>query len=108
MYISLYSIKDIRVKKLAIRTNIAFGAAVGCWISDRLFCDTWSAVSFPYLHGVWHLIIAITSYTICVIFSYIDAAQEAPESLPAIRYWPMDSFELGVPYVVFKNLKAVD
>jgi len=77
--------------------------AFGCWISDRLFCDLWSAVDFPYLHGAWHILVAITSYTICVLFAYFDATNEHADKMPVLKFWPHDSFELGVPYVALKD-----
>jgi len=95
--------RNPRVKRLGLRCGLCWMFALSCWISDRIFCDLWSAVNFPYLHGAWHILIAITSYTICVLFAYFDANNEHPDKMPILKFWPSDNFELGVPYVALKN-----
>ncbi|KAG8189803.1 hypothetical protein JTE90_008113 [Oedothorax gibbosus] len=92
-----------RVVKLGHRCAWVWFMALVCWINDRLFCEFWSKLYFPYLHGAWHLLIAIVAYSACVLFAYFDACDTVPEQLPILCFWPSDKFELGVPYIRFKN-----
>ena len=58
----------------AIRSISLWGAAFVCWVSDRsvtcsnigahialtsifsrFFCEFWSGLGFPYLHGAWYI-----------------------------------------------------
>ncbi|XP_015911297.1 alkaline ceramidase [Parasteatoda tepidariorum] len=93
-----------RVVKLGYRCALLWLAALVCWINDRLFCEVWSKLNFPYLHGAWHILIAITSYSACVLFAYFDAWDTVPEQLPAMKFWPSDRFELGVPYIILRRV----
>lgn len=70
---------------------------------DRMFCDAWLSIDFPYLHGVWHVLSFIASYTMLVLFAYFNATAEKPEQKPQLRYWPVNEFELGIPYVSIKD-----
>ncbi|XP_071447227.1 alkaline ceramidase [Hetaerina americana] len=88
-----------RVFRLGIRCAAIWMLAVTCWVTDRLFCDAWSSINFPYLHGLWHIFIFIASYTACVLFAYFSVKDERPEQTPILKYWPRDDFELGIPYV---------
>ena len=42
------------------------------------------------------------AYTGIVLFAYFDVKNHKPLEEPCIRYWPVDSFELGVPFVQLK------
>jgi len=68
-----------------------------------MFCATWLSLDFPYLHALFHLCIFIVSYTACVLFAFFAVKDERPDLCPALKYWPRDHFELGVPYVTVKN-----
>jgi hypothetical protein len=44
------------------------------------------------------------SYTAVVLFAYFDVKNNHPNEQPLIRYWPVDTFEFGVPFVQVPNL----
>lgn len=93
-----------RIKNLGVRCCLCWAAAVISWIMDRMFCETWSNYNLPYLHGVWHILIAIASYTVCVLFAYFDAIHEYENLHPVIKFWPKDQYETyGIPYIELKN-----
>ncbi|XP_011876860.1 PREDICTED: alkaline ceramidase [Vollenhovia emeryi] len=94
---------SIRVYRLGLRCGAMWILAVVCWLNDRLFCDTWLSLNFPYLHALWHLFIFIASYTAAVLFAYFAVKDEKPQQLPVLRYWPRDDFELGIPYVTIRS-----
>ncbi|ODM99673.1 Alkaline ceramidase 2 [Orchesella cincta] len=89
-----------RVLRLGARCGAVWILAVACWVNDRMFCETWSNLNFPYLHAFWHVLIFIASYTACVLFAYFDAKHQVPEQDPVLKYWPNDRYEfLSVPYI---------
>ena len=94
---------DPRVTSLGKRSVIFWVTAVICWINDKLYCEVWSNIGFPYLHGFWHVLIFLASYTAVVLFAYFDVKHNHPHEVPIICYWPKDTFELGIPYVKLKN-----
>ncbi|KAK5637777.1 hypothetical protein RI129_000040 [Pyrocoelia pectoralis] len=59
-------------------------------------------INFPYLHGLWHVFIFISSYTACVLFAYFSVKEEKPDKKATLKYWPKNDFELGIPYVSIK------
>lgn len=101
----LSSCKTSHVFHLGVRCCLTWITALICWISDRAFCDVWSWLKFPYMHCLWHILIAIASYTACVLFAYFDALTEVPEQSPVLKYWPLDSWQnFGVPYVQLTDI----
>ncbi|XP_023674276.1 alkaline ceramidase 1-like isoform X1 [Paramormyrops kingsleyae] len=81
--------------------------AVSCWISDRFSCDFWKSLNFCYLHGFWHILIVMATAYAVALLSYLDAQNEIPYALPELRYWPCDSWALGLPYVFLRGVRMV-
>lgn len=102
LFCYLSRVKNVRVYRLGVRCAAVWCLAVFCWINDRLLCDAWAAINFPYLHGLWHILIFIASYTACVLFAYFSVKEERPEKKAVLRYWPRNDFEFGIPYVEIK------
>lgn len=96
---------DNRTRSLGRRCILLWVLAVACWINDRLLCDAWTSMGFPYLHGFWHVLIFLAAYTGVVLFAYFDVKNHNPYETPEIRYWPVNTFELGVPYVELKSFR---
>lgn len=105
LYKQIQREKDPRVYRLGIRCITILVIAIVCWVNDRIFCDYWSAIQFPYLHGFWHILIFIAAYTTCVLFAYFYVADEKPEWKPQMQFYPWNNFEWGVPYVSLKGYK---
>lgn len=102
LYKEMHRVKCVRVHRLGIRSIVVWLIAALCWINDRMFCDTWSSINFPYLHGFWHIFIFIAAYTCLVLFAYFSVENEQPQKIPMLKYWPKNNFEFGIPYIVFK------
>ena len=100
---NLRSEEEPRVTSLGKRTLGFWCAGVFCWVSDRLCCEMWSNLGFPYLHGFWHVLIFLAAYTAVVLFAYYDVKNNHPLDQALIRYWPLDTFEFGIPYVQLKH-----
>lgn len=98
-----FRVKCSRVYRLGVRSVAVSLLAIFCWVMDRMFCDAWLSIDFPYMHGVWHVLIFIASYTALVLFAYFNATEESPEQKPQLKYWPVNEFELGIPYVTMKH-----
>ncbi|XP_041975713.1 alkaline ceramidase [Aricia agestis] len=103
LFMELNRVKCPRVYRLGLRCAAVCFLAMFCWIIDRMFCDAWLSINFPYMHGIWHVLIFIASYTALVLFAYFNVSDERPEQTPQLRYWPRNDFELGVPYIVIKH-----
>ncbi|XP_051153208.1 alkaline ceramidase [Leptopilina boulardi] len=108
LLIELKWTKSTRVYRLGLRCGAMWILAVFCWLNDRLFCETWMNLNFPYLHALWHLFIFIASYTVTVLFAYFSVKDEKPHQSPLLKYWPRDDFELGIPYVTIKSYIKID
>ncbi|XP_013133267.1 PREDICTED: alkaline ceramidase [Papilio polytes] len=108
LYKELNRVKCPRVYRLGLRCMAVCLLAMFCWIIDRMFCDAWLSIDFPYLHGVWHILIFIASYTALVLGAYFNVSEERPEQKPQLRYWPRNDFELGIPYIAIKHPRKKD
>ncbi|XP_037806153.1 alkaline ceramidase isoform X1 [Lucilia sericata] len=103
LYKELKRVQDQRVYRLGLRSTAVWLIAVICWINDRMFCDVWSSISFPYLHGFWHVFIFIAAYTVLVVYAYFYVENELPQRRPLLKYWPVNDFELGIPFISIRN-----
>jgi alkaline ceramidase len=76
--------------------------ALFSWASDKFLCPLWLYINFPYLHGAWHIFIALAAYQACVVMAFFDAQKKVPYLYPMLKYWPSDKVEvLCIPYVTF-------
>eukprot|EP00092_Neocalanus_flemingeri_P023110 GFUD01025058.1.p1 GENE.GFUD01025058.1~~GFUD01025058.1.p1 ORF type:complete len:286 (-),score=48.78 GFUD01025058.1:48-905(-) len=91
---------NIRVLSLGRRSIVLWVLAVICWVNDRVFCSWWASIGFPYLHGAWHILIFLASYTAVVLFAYFEVKNKLSGPVPILRYYPYNNFQLGVPYVL--------
>ena len=77
--------EDLRVISLGRRTITLWVLAVTCWVNDRVFCSWWASVGFPYLHGAWHILIFLASYTAVVLFAYFEVKKNMRSETPILR-----------------------
>ncbi|CAH3024731.1 unnamed protein product [Porites evermanni] len=102
LFAELKSCQNIRIRRLGLACVGWLFLAVLFWLNDRLFCEIWRSVSFPYLHCAWHILIFVASYTGCVLGSYFYAVTEYPHLRPVLSFWPYWSSGWGVPYISLK------
>lgn len=93
------SSSERRITTLGKRSIVLWGLAITCWVNDRFLCSWWSGVGFPYLHGAWHILIFLASYSAIVIYAYFEVRNNKTSKVARLRYYPLDTFELGVPYI---------
>uniref|UniRef100_A0A0D9RBE7 Alkaline ceramidase n=1 Tax=Chlorocebus sabaeus TaxID=60711 RepID=A0A0D9RBE7_CHLSB len=82
---------------------VLWAVALTSWISDRLLCSFWQRIHFFYLHGIWHVLISITFPYGMVTMALVDANYEMPGETLKVRYWPRDSWPVGLPYVEIRG-----
>ncbi|XP_069961005.1 alkaline ceramidase [Cherax quadricarinatus] len=97
LVVEMRVMKDTSVVRLSKITLAALILAATCWVCDRFLCAMWQALDLTVLHGLWHVLIFITAYSMQVLFCYLHAVQDVPESRPELRYWPRRTWAL--PYV---------
>jgi len=103
MVMQLSTEVNMRIINLGKRSIGIICMALVAWINDRFFCSYWAGIGFPYLHGVWHILIFLSSYSSIVLFAYCDVINHMPDKLPILMYYPCDQFQLGVPFVFVKQ-----
>ncbi|KAJ8356978.1 hypothetical protein SKAU_G00197720 [Synaphobranchus kaupii] len=101
--VEMRSCTNPRVLRLARQAIGVWVLAISCWISDRFGCSFWKTINFCYLHAIWHILIVIATAYGSSLLSYLDALYEIPNSQPVLQYWPCDSWDLGLPYVILKG-----
>ncbi|KAK0147003.1 Alkaline ceramidase 1 [Merluccius polli] len=94
---------DQKATRLAKRLVCLWLLAIACWISDRFGCSFWQKLDFCYLHGFWHILIVMATAYGTTLIAYLDATYEIPSSLPELRYWPCDRWEVGFPHIVLRG-----
>uniref|UniRef100_A0A8D0WWJ8 Alkaline ceramidase n=1 Tax=Sus scrofa TaxID=9823 RepID=A0A8D0WWJ8_PIG len=102
VYIVFQEYKKTRNKELrhVIEVSVIFWAfALTSWVSDRLLCSFWQWINFSYLHSIWHVLISITFPYGMVTMALVDARYEMPHETLKIRYWPRDTWPVGLPYL---------
>ncbi|KFU95647.1 Alkaline ceramidase 1 [Chaetura pelagica] len=95
--------KDKRVHRMAAVMVLWWVLAISSWLSDRWLCGLWQAVSFPYLHSFWHVLIAMALLYFCPLVIYFDVSYEMPSFKPMLKYWPSDSWPVVVPYITLEG-----
>jgi len=95
--------KDQRVINLGRRTIVFYLLAIFCWLNDRLLCEFWYDLGFPYLHGAWHVLIFLASYTAIVLFAYFEVKNHISGEVPELRYYPVDTWQYGIPFVTVQD-----
>ncbi|KFQ08454.1 Alkaline ceramidase 1 [Leptosomus discolor] len=94
---------DKRVHRMATAMVVWWVLAISSWISDRWLCGLWQAISFPYFHSFWHVLIALSLLYCCPLVIYFHVSYEMPSFKPKLEYWPSDSWPVVVPYVVLEE-----
>lgn len=92
-----------RVKRLGLVVWVVWSLALICWINDKVFCDVWRRIGFPYLHALWHAFMAVTCCFGCVLFSYFRMKEDFPDGKTVLMFWPNDEWVFGLPYAVLKE-----
>ncbi|KAM7242052.1 hypothetical protein CapIbe_006523 [Capra ibex] len=80
-------------------STVIWALAFTSWISDRLLCSFWQWINFSYLHSIWHVLISFTFPYGIVILAVVDSTYEMPNKTIKVRYWPRDTWPMGLPYV---------
>ena len=91
---------NLRVISLGRRTITLWVLAVVCWVNDRMFCSWWASVGFPYLHGAWHILIFLASYTAVVLFAYFEVKNNMHSETPIIRWILVDFLPLCLSLLI--------
>ncbi|XP_025149100.1 alkaline ceramidase 1 isoform X3 [Bubalus bubalis] len=91
--------KNKELRHLIEVSTVIWALAFTSWISDRLLCSFWQWINFSYLHSIWHVLISLTFPYGIVILALVDSAYEMPNKTLKVRYWPRDTWPMGLPYV---------
>lgn len=95
--------RSTKVVNLAYFGILWWLVAVILWLSDRLLCDVWKSVSFPYFHCGWHVFILLGSNIGCVLGCYFYAHTEHKELNSKLNFWPARFGTWGLPYIAVRT-----
>lgn len=95
--------KNPEVVKLAYIGILWWFCAVTLWLSDRLLCDIWKSLAFPYFHCGWHIFILLGSNIGCVLGCYFYAFSEHQNVKSELNFWPSLLGSWGLPYVLVRQ-----
>uniref|UniRef100_A0A4W3KBW4 Alkaline ceramidase n=1 Tax=Callorhinchus milii TaxID=7868 RepID=A0A4W3KBW4_CALMI len=95
--------QDRKIIHVAFVTVAWWAVAISCWLSDRLFCSFWKWINFCYLHSFWHVLINVAVIHATTLFAYFDALYEIPDIKMEVKYWPVNSGLLGIPYLAVQS-----
>lgn len=95
--------RNTKVVKLAYIGILWWSFAVVLWLSDRLLCDIWKTLSFPYFHCGWHIFILLGSNIGCVLGCYFYVFAEHQNIKPELNFWPSGLGSWGLPYVIVRR-----
>ncbi|XP_058137091.1 alkaline ceramidase 1 [Dasypus novemcinctus] len=87
------------VRRLIEITLALWALALTSWLSDRLLCDFWQRIHFFYLHSIWHVLISFSCPYGLTALLMVDASYEKLGKALRVRYWPRDTWPVGLPYL---------
>lgn len=88
---------DSSICSLGLASLGTFIFAASLWVFDRFMCSFLRGFNITILHGLWHILIFASAYTMQVLFCYFHAKQDVPQSKPVLKFWPSGSW--GLPYI---------
>ncbi|XP_078481361.1 alkaline ceramidase 2 [Ciona intestinalis] len=92
-------------QRLCKRGLVTLTFALVSWVCDRFICSFWLQIHFPYLHAIWHVLIAIATYQLGVCCSYSYAVHSSPNTNPTLQFWKLaGSRFIGLWFVSFDQL----
>ena len=82
------------------RFMLGFALAFLVWSLDKSLCPFWLALSFPYLHGVWHILTAYsTSYGVALAMYQDLLGHGFNSNQVKLTFFPSALMGLGLPYI---------
>nr|XP_009858189.1 alkaline ceramidase-like isoform X2 [Ciona intestinalis] len=95
--------KDRRVHQIGKNGSVVLLVAFLCWLSDRMICNFWLAIRFPYMHAIWHILMLTSGYYLSVFVSFGYAWRTLLGITPSLKFWRAFPFTdaIGLYYVGF-------
>lgn len=89
---------------LGFQCFLIWTLAVTIWFCDRMFCSFWIAISFPYLHSFWHILILFSSNQAIIVCAYLTIKQQNPQANLYVHFWPNEQEGwFSLPYLKFDD-----